>query len=166
MLGLSSHALSKIMSSFMVLTSDGAKHNLGLSLKFEAKSLKVIGYSRKADRYWEFSDKAVELLREYKVGRIVDFATCLLLNADLHSRNTLTFSTTSLVTSVIVSSSDCCAETIDLLTCFPEMAEADEIFPNADRPDAKVKEVRQWLKAKGVLDFEAVSLFCDQLDQV
>ena len=67
MLGLSGHALSKITSSFMVVTSDGQKHNLGLSLKFEAKSLKVIGYSRKTDRYWEFSEKAIELLREYKV---------------------------------------------------------------------------------------------------
>lgn len=46
-----------------------------------------------------------------------------------------------------------------------EMAEAEEIFGD-DRPDARVKEIRQWLKSKGVLDFEAVSLFCDQLDQV
>jgi 5'-3' exoribonuclease 1 len=67
MLGLSGHALSKITSSFMVVTSDGQKHNLGLSLKFEAKGLKVIGYSRKMDRYWEFSERAVELMREYKV---------------------------------------------------------------------------------------------------
>ena len=40
------------------------------------------------------------------------------------------------------------------------------MFPNAERPDAKVKEIRQWLKSMGVLDLEAVSLFCDQLDQV
>ena len=52
------------------------------------------------------------------------------------------------------------------LTDSPEMAEAEEIFSSSDRPDAKVKEVRQWLKTKGVLDLEAVSLFCDQLDQV
>ena len=31
----------------MVITSDNQKTNLGLSLKFEAKSLKVIGYSKK-----------------------------------------------------------------------------------------------------------------------
>ena len=68
MLGISSKALSKITASFMVLTGDGSKSNLGLSLKFEAKSLKVVGYSRKMDRYWEFRDKAVDLLREYKVG--------------------------------------------------------------------------------------------------
>lgn len=67
MLGLTGHALSKITASFMVLTADGQKNNLGLSLKFEAKSLKVIGYSRKNGRFWEFSDKAIQLIREYKV---------------------------------------------------------------------------------------------------
>ncbi|OBZ66148.1 hypothetical protein A0H81_13718 [Grifola frondosa] len=66
MVGLSSRALSKITSSFMALTSDGQKCNLGLSLKFEAKGLKVIEYSRKDGRYWEFSEKALNLLREYK----------------------------------------------------------------------------------------------------
>jgi len=50
----------------MVLTSDGQKQNLGLSIKFDAKSMKVIDWSRKDDRHWEFSDRAVELLREYK----------------------------------------------------------------------------------------------------
>ena len=67
MIGVSSLALSKITSSFMVVMSDGSKVNLGLSLKFEAKSLKVINYSKKDGRYWEFSEKAVELIREYKV---------------------------------------------------------------------------------------------------
>ncbi|KAH8112662.1 exonuclease II [Phellopilus nigrolimitatus] len=66
MIGISGHALSKITASFMVLTADGQKNNLGLSLKFEAKSLKVIGYSRKNGRFWEFSEKAVQLIREYK----------------------------------------------------------------------------------------------------
>jgi 5'-3' exoribonuclease 1 len=51
----------------MVLTSDHQKNNLGLSIKFEAKSLKVVDYSRKNARYWEFSEKAVDLIREYKV---------------------------------------------------------------------------------------------------
>lgn len=44
-----------------------AKINLGLSVKFEAKAQKVIGYSRKTDRYWEFSQTAVALIKEYKV---------------------------------------------------------------------------------------------------
>ena len=41
--------------------------NLGLSVKFEAKALKVIGYSRKAGRHWELSQSTVDLISEYKV---------------------------------------------------------------------------------------------------
>src|ERR1700683_3615894 len=67
MVGLSGRAIGKITSSFMVITSNGQKNNIGLSLKFEAKALKVIEYSRKEGRYWEFSEKAVELIRDYKV---------------------------------------------------------------------------------------------------
>lgn len=51
----------------MVATKDGSKTNLGLSLKFEGKGLKVMGYSRKLERGWEFSDLAVKLIQEYKV---------------------------------------------------------------------------------------------------
>lgn len=65
-LRISGLALSKITSSFMV-TSGSQKANLGLSLKFEGKSMKVLGYSRKSDQGWEFSEKAVELVREYRV---------------------------------------------------------------------------------------------------
>ncbi|KAF8805378.1 hypothetical protein BYT27DRAFT_7258489 [Phlegmacium glaucopus] len=42
------------------------KNNLGLSLKYEAKALKVIDYSRKEGRNWDYSEKAIELPREYK----------------------------------------------------------------------------------------------------
>jgi 5'-3' exoribonuclease 1 len=70
MVGLSGRALSKITSSFMVVTSDKQKINLGLSLKFEAKALKVVDYSRKEGRHWEFSQKAVDLIRDYKVRKI------------------------------------------------------------------------------------------------
>ncbi|KAJ7767274.1 exonuclease II [Mycena metata] len=68
MVGMSGRALSKITSSFMVITSDNQKTNLGLSLKFEAKALKVIDYSRKDQRHWEFSEKAIDLIREYKAN--------------------------------------------------------------------------------------------------
>lgn len=65
---ISPRALSKITSSFMVVTGqDRQKVNLGLSLKFEAKALKVVDYTRKDGRYWEYSEKAVELIKEYKV---------------------------------------------------------------------------------------------------
>lgn len=66
MVDLDGMAIAKITSSFMVITSDGQKNNLGLSLKFEAKALKVIDYSRKDGRHWEFSEKAIELIKEYK----------------------------------------------------------------------------------------------------
>ncbi|KAG2352576.1 hypothetical protein BDR07DRAFT_1313202 [Suillus spraguei] len=79
-IGMSPRALSKITSSFMV-PSDHQKNNLGLSIKFEAKGLKVIDYSWKAGRYWEFSEKAVDLIPEYKVA--VGFARQFL---DLISR--------------------------------------------------------------------------------
>ena len=67
MLAISGLALAKITSSFMVAGSDGSKSNLGLSLKFEAKGMKVLDYSRKSGKSWEFSDEAVALLQEYKV---------------------------------------------------------------------------------------------------
>lgn len=54
----------------MVITSDGQKTNLGLSLKFEAKGMKVLDYSQKSanGRGWEYSDKAIHLIHDYKVG--------------------------------------------------------------------------------------------------
>lgn len=67
MVGISGRALGKITSSFMVLTSDEQKTNLGLSLKFEAKALKVVDYSKKDGRTWDYSEKAIQLIREYKV---------------------------------------------------------------------------------------------------
>lgn len=67
MVGLSSKAISKITSRFMAVTDEGHKINFGLNLKFEAKGQKVIDYSRKTERYWEFSEKTVDLIREYKV---------------------------------------------------------------------------------------------------
>lgn len=45
------------------------------------------------------------------------------------------------------------------------MARASDIFPD-ENPDAKVREIKNWLTAKGVRDLEAVSLFCDHLDKV
>ncbi|KAF9074552.1 XRN 5'-3' exonuclease N-terminus-domain-containing protein [Rhodocollybia butyracea] len=126
MLGLSSRGISKITSSFMVITSDNQKHNLGLSMKFEAKSLKVVDYSRKDGRHWEFSDKAIKLLQEYQTA-FPDIFDCLNVGGDA-------------------------------------MLRATDVFAGSN-PDARVKEIKLWLKSKGVRDFEAVSLFCDQLSK-
>jgi 5'-3' exoribonuclease 1 len=57
--------LSKIMSSFTVVV-DGTRMNLGLSLKFEARRQKILGYSRRVPEGWQFSDKALALVNEYK----------------------------------------------------------------------------------------------------
>lgn len=56
----------------MVIGSDGQKTNFGLSLKFEAKALKVVSYSKKNGRLWEFSEKTINLIREYKVPYFLD----------------------------------------------------------------------------------------------
>lgn len=65
--GVSSIVLSKLTSSLhVVYRSTDRRVNLGLNLKFEIKKQKVLGYTRKTDSGWEYSQKAVELLQEYK----------------------------------------------------------------------------------------------------
>jgi hypothetical protein len=65
MLGLHPLVLSKITSSFSISALGLPRLNLGLNLKFESKKLKVLGYSRRSDRGWELSNKAIELLSTY-----------------------------------------------------------------------------------------------------
>ena len=65
-LGLNPLVLSKITSAFQVAMDD-SRVNLGLNLKFEAKKLKVLGYSRRGPTGWEFSEKAIQLLQQYMV---------------------------------------------------------------------------------------------------
>lgn len=67
-LGINGLALSKITSSMDVeRTTSKSRVNIGLCLKFESKSKKVLGYSRKTDRGWEFSQNTVALLARYMV---------------------------------------------------------------------------------------------------
>jgi 5'-3' exoribonuclease 1 len=66
MLNLNPLVLSKITSSFSVMV-DEQRINLGLNLKFEAKKLKVLGYSRRGQNGWEFSHKAIDLLQQYMI---------------------------------------------------------------------------------------------------
>lgn len=64
---MSSLILSKLTSSLhVVYRSTDRRVNLGLNLKFEGKKQKVLGYTRKTDNSWEYSQKAVALLQEYK----------------------------------------------------------------------------------------------------
>lgn len=64
MLSLHPLVLSKITSLFSVNLA-GLRLNLGLNLKFEGKKQKVLGYSRRNDKGWEFSHKAIDLLAQY-----------------------------------------------------------------------------------------------------
>ncbi|KAK6204906.1 Kem1 5 [Scheffersomyces amazonensis] len=57
--------LSRITSSFMI-TEKNQKINIGLELKFDGKRLKVLGYTRKNGKYWEFSPLAVDLISQYQ----------------------------------------------------------------------------------------------------
>ena len=67
MLQLHPLTLSKITASFSV-DLFGLHVNLGLNLKFEAKKMKVLGYSRRGESGWEFSQKAVALLQQYMIN--------------------------------------------------------------------------------------------------
>ncbi|KAH6892271.1 XRN 5'-3' exonuclease N-terminus-domain-containing protein [Thelonectria olida] len=66
-LGVHPLVLSKITSSYQIITSAGLKLNLGLNLKFEGRKLKVLGYSRKSQTGWEFSSTAIKLIADYMV---------------------------------------------------------------------------------------------------
>jgi 5'-3' exoribonuclease 1 len=71
--GLTALALAKITSSMYVFSQrDETRYNLGLGLKFEAKGKKVLGYSRKGPKGWEFSSKARDLIAKY-VRQFPDF---------------------------------------------------------------------------------------------
>lgn len=67
-LHISALGLSRITSTLMVQLDDGSKTNIGLSLKFESKGLKVLGYSKRNDRGWEFSETTARALEKYKAA--------------------------------------------------------------------------------------------------
>ncbi|KAJ0164736.1 5'-3' exoribonuclease 1 [Colletotrichum tanaceti] len=79
MLNLHPLILSKILSSYQVNTVGGLRVNLGLNLKFDAKKLKVLGYSQKSDSGWEFSNAAIELLARY-IAAFPDFFAAIQQN--------------------------------------------------------------------------------------
>ncbi|KAJ5919976.1 hypothetical protein N7454_009811 [Penicillium verhagenii] len=117
--------LARITSSFTV-DVEGQRVNLGLNLKFEARKQKVLGYSRRGQSGWEFSQKAVDLLQQYMIT-------------------------------------------------FPEFIAGIQRNPQSDRysptdfyPEdvalAKIKEIRDWLKAVEAKDFARVPFEAEQLD--
>ena len=78
MLNLHPLVLSKLTSSFSV-NSSGLRLNLGLNLKFEAKKMKVLGYSRKGATGWEYSQKAIQLIEQYMTS-FPEFIAGVILN--------------------------------------------------------------------------------------
>lgn len=58
--------LSKITGSYMIRDKAGGRLNVGLDIKFDARRLKVLGYTRKNSRFWEYSPLAIQLLKDYK----------------------------------------------------------------------------------------------------
>lgn len=64
---LSAYTLSRITSNFQItLQESHQKLNIGLCLKFESKGLKVLGYTRKGEKGWEYSQRALDLIEEYR----------------------------------------------------------------------------------------------------
>lgn len=57
--------LSKITGSFM-LKDRNLKIFVGLDIKFDARRLKVLGYTRKTPKYWEYSPLAMQLIKDYR----------------------------------------------------------------------------------------------------
>lgn len=88
-LGLNPLVLSKITSAFQVMLDD-SRINLGLNLKFEAKKLKVLGYSRRGSTGWEFSEKAIQLIRQYMM-KFPDFIAGIQRNSQSNIYNSTDF---------------------------------------------------------------------------
>ncbi|WWC63302.1 uncharacterized protein I303_105902 [Kwoniella dejecticola CBS 10117] len=82
-LGIHPLSLSRITSTLLVLLDDGSKTNIGLALKFESKGLKVLGFSRKNDRGWEYSEKTARIISEYKQAFPEPFANLDNRNGDI-----------------------------------------------------------------------------------
>ncbi|KAJ2029894.1 exonuclease II Exo2 [Coemansia sp. S3946] len=71
-IGVSSLLLSRITSKMMVMdeskAGDSARVHVGLDLKFEAKRLKVSGFTKRGPSGWQFSDRAIDLIVRYKAA--------------------------------------------------------------------------------------------------
>jgi 5'-3' exoribonuclease 1 len=65
-LRISGLAMSKVASRLdLDIAGSNQRVNVGLCLKFDSKSQKVLGYSRKTERGWEYSQTAIDLVERY-----------------------------------------------------------------------------------------------------
>lgn len=58
--------LSKITSRFMIADQAGKNINVGITVKFEARHQKVLGYARRNSKGWEYSNLAIDLINQYR----------------------------------------------------------------------------------------------------
>ncbi|GAV54367.1 hypothetical protein ZYGR_0AL00990 [Zygosaccharomyces rouxii] len=58
--------LSRITSRFMITDQAGKNVNVGITVKFEARHQKVLGYARRNPKGWEYSNLALDLINEYR----------------------------------------------------------------------------------------------------
>jgi 5'-3' exoribonuclease 1 len=66
-LKISSLGLSRLTSAFLVeIAGTDRRVNLGLNLKYDHRSQKALGYTQKTANGWEYSPKALELLKAYR----------------------------------------------------------------------------------------------------
>ena len=72
MLEISRLFLSRVTSTFLVSDVTGSNVNIGIPVKFNSQRKKVLGYSRKQPKGWEYSNLTVNLIREYR-NRFPDF---------------------------------------------------------------------------------------------
>lgn len=147
---MSGLTLSKLTSSLMV-TSGDSKTNIGLNLKFEAKSQKVLGYSRKGDSGWEFSAKAVELIKSYN-AEFLEIAEAL----DQKNRGVFKFQFLSATAPL----------SLTIATrWYLDLTSASDFFPDGNGAE-RLRELKAWLVEKGVRDFDKVPLYSEQLEKV
>lgn len=58
--------LSRITSRFLVTDQNGKNINVGITVKFEGRHQKVLGYARRNYKGWEYSNLTVDLINEYR----------------------------------------------------------------------------------------------------
>ncbi|KAF6767357.1 putative 5-3 exonuclease [Kalmanozyma brasiliensis GHG001] len=124
--GITGLALAKLTSSMMLSWKD-QKVNVGLRLKFEAKGEKVLGYSRKSAAGWEFSEKTLELVKDY-VQTFPEIAQMLSHKSGV------------------------------------DITRASQIWDESV-VDAKMAQLKEWTKSKGIRDLETVPLYAEQLSK-
>jgi 5'-3' exoribonuclease 1 len=135
LVGMRPLPLSKITSSFTVVSGE-TRLNLGLSLKFEARRQKILGYTRRVPEGWQFSNKALALIREYKT-KFPEFI--IALDRNPHKGTPLHY-------------------VVNL-----DFYEPQDFYPAAIA-DEKIAEIDKWLKSTEPRKLDRVPIEADQLD--